>query len=57
MNYKQALNYFDISSYNTLYKYIENGLSVTKIGNKKFIDKIQAEKFISEHTFKIKKEV
>lgn len=50
MTFKQALNYFNIKSYHTLYSYIEQGLPVIKIGNGKRIDKQDAEAFIASNT-------
>lgn len=50
MNYKQALQWFNIGSYNTLYKFIAQGLPVTQMGNVKRISKTNAQKFWDEHT-------
>ncbi|USS85119.1 DNA-binding protein [Fructilactobacillus myrtifloralis] len=50
MNYKQALQWFNIGSYNTLYDFIAEGLPVTVIGNVKRISKTNAQKFWDEHT-------
>ena len=50
MNYKQALQFFNIASYNTLYSFIAQGLPVTQIGNVKRISKTNAQKFWDDHT-------
>lgn len=49
MNYKQALKFFNIGSYNTLYKYIKQGLKITKIGSVKRIDQEDAQAFLEAH--------
>ncbi|QMU07215.1 DNA-binding protein [Levilactobacillus suantsaii] len=49
MNYKQALKFFNIGSYNTLYSYIKEGLKVTQVGNVKRIDQGDADKFLEAH--------
>ena len=50
MNYKQALQWFNIGSYTTLYAFIAQGLPVTQIGNVKRISKTNAQRFLDEHT-------
>ncbi|TPR43577.1 DNA-binding protein [Apilactobacillus micheneri] len=52
MNYKQTLKYLNIHSYNTLYKYIKDGLPVVVIGKAKRIDKNKLDEFISSRTIK-----
>lgn len=52
MNYGQALKFFNIGSYNTLYKFIEMGLPVVKVGTLKRIDQQAAEKWFEERTIK-----
>ena len=49
MNYKQALKFFNIGSYNTLYLYINEGLKITKIGSVKRIDQEDAQAFLEAH--------
>lgn len=49
MNYKQALKFFNIGSYNTLYSYIKEGLKVTQVGNVKRIDQDDANEFLEAH--------
>ncbi|ALO02879.1 hypothetical protein ASU28_00155 [Lactiplantibacillus paraplantarum] len=49
MNYKQALKFFNIGSYNTLYSYIKEGLKVTQVGSVKRIDQDDANKFLEAH--------
>lgn len=49
MNYKQALKFFNIGSYNTLYSYINEGLKITKIGSVKRIDQEDAQAFLEAH--------
>lgn len=49
MNYKQALKFFNIGSYNTLYSYIREGLKVTQVGSVKRIDQDDANEFLEAH--------
>lgn len=49
MNYKQALKFFNIGSYNTLYLYINEGLKITKVGSVKRIDQEDAQAFLEAH--------
>ena len=49
MNYRQALKFFNIGSYNTLYSYIKEGLKVTQIGSVKRIDQDDANEFLEAH--------
>ncbi len=49
MNYKQALKFFNIGSYNTLYSFIKKGLKVTQIGSVKRIDQDDANEFLEAH--------
>lgn len=49
MNYKQALKFFNIGSYNTLYSYIKERLKVTQIGSVKRIDQDDANEFLEAH--------
>lgn len=46
MNYKEAIKFFNIGTYNTLYKFIDNGLPVVTVGNTKRIDQKDAENFL-----------
>jgi hypothetical protein len=55
LNLKQAMEYLNIRSYQTLYKLIDNGLEVTMIGDKRFISVESADKYIKDHTLKPKK--
>jgi hypothetical protein len=50
LNLKQAMQYLNIKSYQTLYKLIDNGLEVTYIGDKRFISIDSADKYIKDHT-------
>lgn len=53
MNFKQALKFFNIGSYNTLYGFIDNeGLPVIKVGNVKRIDQQAAVEWLKEKTVK-----
>ncbi|KRL99769.1 hypothetical protein [Liquorilactobacillus satsumensis] len=52
MNYSQALKFFNIGSYNTLYKFIEVGLPVVKVGTLKRIDQQAAEEWFAQHIVK-----
>ena len=49
MTYKQAMDYLNIKSYNTLYKYIKQGLRVVAINGTKRIDQVDANKFMEAH--------
>lgn len=49
MNYKTAMEYMGIRSYNTLYKLIDGGLAVVIIGGVKMIDRNDLEAFVSAH--------
>ena len=50
MNYQQALQFFNVASYTTLYKFIAKGLPVTKVGSIKRISKTNAQRFLDAHT-------
>lgn len=53
MNFKQALKFFNIGSYNTLYGFIDNeGLPVIKVGNVKRIDREAAANWLDSKTVK-----
>ncbi|HIZ95711.1 MAG TPA: helix-turn-helix domain-containing protein [Candidatus Ligilactobacillus excrementavium] len=53
MNFKQALKFFNIGSYNTLYGFIDNeGLPVIKVGNVKRIDQQAAIEWLQSKTVK-----
>ncbi|MFT8425742.1 MAG: DNA-binding protein [Liquorilactobacillus sp.] len=54
MNYGQALKFFNIGSYNTLYQFIEDGLPIVKLGNVKRVDQKAAEEWLAQHTVKNK---
>lgn len=49
MTYKQAMDCLNIKSYNTLYKYIKQGLRVVVINGTKRIDQLDADKFMEAH--------
>ncbi|MCT3215863.1 DNA-binding protein [Lactiplantibacillus plantarum] len=49
MTYKQAMDCLNIKSYNTLYKYIKQGLRVVAINGTKRIDQLDADKFMEAH--------
>ncbi|WP_436686339.1 DNA-binding protein [Lactiplantibacillus plantarum] len=49
MTYKQAMDCLNIKSYNTLYKYIKQGLRVVAINSTKRIDQLDADKFMEAH--------
>lgn len=49
MTYKQAMDCLNIKSYNTLYKYIKQGLRVVAINGTKRIDQVDANKFMEAH--------
>lgn len=49
MTYKQAMQLLNIKSYNTLYKYIKQGLRVVIISGTKRIDQLDADKFMETH--------
>lgn len=46
MTYKQAMKCLNIKSYNTLYKYIKQGLRVVTISGTKRIDQLDVVKFM-----------
>lgn len=48
MNYKEAMTYLNVGSYNTLYKFIKLGLKVSIIAGTKRIDQQEADKFMAE---------
>lgn len=50
LTYKQAMDYLQIKSYTTLYKFIANGLKVTEIGTVKRISTAALDEFMNEHT-------
>jgi len=56
LSLKQAMQYMGITSYNTLYRMIENGLPVIEIGKAKRIDKDKLNLFMDEQTV-IKKRI
>lgn len=49
MTYKQAMECLNIRSYNTLYKYIKQGLRVVAINGTKRIDQLDVDKFMQAH--------
>ncbi|MCT4450635.1 helix-turn-helix domain-containing protein [Lactiplantibacillus plantarum] len=49
MTYKQAMDCLNIKSYNTLYKYIKQGLRVVAINGTRRIDQLDADKFMEAH--------
>lgn len=49
MNLGQACKYLNVKSYNTLYKYIKQGLRVVIINGTKRIDQLDADKFMEAH--------
>ena len=49
MTYKQAMDCLNIKSYNTLYKYIKQGLRIVAINGTKRIDQLDADKFMEAH--------
>lgn len=48
LNSKQAMQFLNIHSYNTLYKFINNGLPVSKVAGIKRFDKKQLEAFMEK---------
>lgn len=49
-SYKQAMQYLDIKSHNTLRYYIKQGLPVTQVGKSKRISKTAIDDFMKDHT-------
>lgn len=49
MKYSEAMRYLNIKTYNSLYKFIDNGLKVVKVGDTKRIDRVDADKFMEAH--------
>lgn len=50
LTYRQAMNYLQIKSYTTLYKFISKGLKVTEIGNVKRISKENLDAFMDKYS-------
>lgn len=50
LTYKQAMDYLQIKSYTTLYKFIANGLKVTEVGRVKRISTKALDEFMNAHT-------
>lgn len=50
LTFKQAMERLQIKSYNTLYKYIDEGLKVTHLGKSKRISKRALNDFIEKNT-------
>ncbi|WP_290033542.1 helix-turn-helix domain-containing protein [Ligilactobacillus cholophilus] len=50
LTYKQAMDYLQIRSYTTLYKFIADGLKVSEIGKVKRISTEALDEFMNEHT-------
>lgn len=50
LTYKQAMDYLQIKSYTTLYKFIASGLKVTEIGKVKRISTTALDEFMNAHT-------
>lgn len=50
MNYRETLKYLNVGSYNTLYKFIAEGLKVTVVGSVKRINRRDADMFMQEHS-------
>lgn len=48
LNSKQTMQFLNIHSYNTLYKFIDNGLPVSRIAGIKRFDKKQLEIFMEK---------
>lgn len=49
LNYKQAMKYMSIGSYNTLHKYIDLGLKVTMTPFGAKIDKHDIDEFLKQY--------
>ena len=50
LTYRQAMDYLQIKSYTTLYKFIAKGLKVTEIGNVKRISKKSLDEFMDKYS-------
>lgn len=50
LTYRQAMDYLQIKSYTTLYKFISKGLKVTEIGNVKRIAKENLDAFMEKYS-------
>ncbi|WP_283577095.1 helix-turn-helix domain-containing protein [Ligilactobacillus aviarius] len=50
LTYRQAMDYLQIKSYTTLYKFIAKGLKVTEIGNVKRIAKENLDAFMDKYS-------
>ena len=53
MNFKQAMKYLGIGSYDTLHYFMNEGLKVIVIGNINKISKTDADDFMTSHSKKI----
>lgn len=50
MNYAQAMEYLGLHSYNTLYKFIREGLKVSYVAGVKRINKADIDEFMKQHS-------
>ena len=50
LTYRQAMDYLQIKSYTTLYKFIAKGLKVSEIGNVKRISKTSLNDFMQKNS-------
>ena len=50
LTYRQEMDYLQIKSYTTLYKFIAKGLKVTEVGNVKRISKTSLDDFMKENS-------
>ncbi|MGX4764236.1 helix-turn-helix domain-containing protein [Holzapfeliella sp. JNUCC 72] len=55
LTYKEALKYINIGSYNTLYKFIDQGLKVLDIGGIKRISQEDIDEFMQKHAKAVEK--
>lgn len=50
LSYREAMQYLDFKTQDTLRTYIQNGLPVIQVGRSKRISKAAIDKFMADHT-------
>ncbi|MCP1250143.1 helix-turn-helix domain-containing protein [Gluconobacter oxydans] len=49
MKFSEAMKYLNLKSYQSLHKFIDDGLRVVSVGDTKRIDRVDADKFMEAH--------
>lgn len=52
MKFSEAMKYLNLKSYQSLHKFIDDGLRVVSVGDTKRIDQRDADKFMEDHKSK-----